>query len=106
MAERSRKRDTLADQGIDPYPYRFDRTALAAELQQRHGGLAPDTRTGETVRVAGRLKAVRGHGELSFATLAGRRGSVQLLIAGRTSATGQGGPRRSTWGTGSGPRGR
>ncbi len=80
VAERRRKRDALADQGIDPYPYRFDRTALAAELRQRHGGLAPDARTGEIVRVAGRLKTIRGHGALSFATLEDVSGSVQLLM--------------------------
>lgn len=80
VAERRKKRDAIADQGIDPYPYRFDRTALAAELRERHGGIAPDTRTGEVVRVAGRLKTIRGHGALSFATLEDVSGSVQLLM--------------------------
>ena len=80
IAERRRKRGSLADRGIDPYPSRFDRTALAGELHERHTGLEPDTRTGEQVRLAGRVTAVRRHGKLSFATLADTSGSVQLLL--------------------------
>jgi lysyl-tRNA synthetase class 2 len=80
VAERRKKREVLAAQGIDPYPMRFDRTVTAAELHQRHGDLAADTRTGETVRMAGRLVSIRGHGRLSFATLEDVTGSVQLLM--------------------------
>ncbi len=80
VAERRSKRDALADQGFDPYPLRFDRTALAAELHERYGDLGPDARTGEVARVAGRLKSIRGHGALSFATLEDVSGSVQLLM--------------------------
>ena len=79
-AERRNKRDVLAAQGIDPYPVRFDRTALAADLHARYDQLDPDTRTGTTVRLAGRLTSIRGHGKLSFATLADVTGSVQLLM--------------------------
>ena len=74
----------LAGQGIDPYPARFDRTATAAELHARHDGLAADVRTGETVRMAGRLTSIRGHGKLSFATLPDVTGSVQLLMQAST----------------------
>jgi lysyl-tRNA synthetase class 2 len=80
IAERRRKRETLAEQGFDPYPSRFDRTALADDLQERHAGLEKDTRTGEQVRLAGRVTAVRRHGKLSFATLADASGSIQLLL--------------------------
>jgi lysyl-tRNA synthetase class 2 len=79
-AERRRKRQALIDQGIDPYPVRFDRTATAAELRGRHGELVADVRTGEIVRMAGRLTSIRGHGRLSFATLEDVTGKVQLLM--------------------------
>jgi lysyl-tRNA synthetase class 2 len=79
-ADRRRKRQVLVDQGIDPYPVRFDRTALAADLHGRHRDLAPDVRTGETVRLAGRLTSLRGHGKLSFATLQDVSGPIQLLM--------------------------
>ena len=79
-SERRKKREVLAEQGIDPYPFRFDRTAVAAELHERHDGLDPDTRTGELVRLAGRITSLRGHGKLSFATVQDVSGSIQLLM--------------------------
>ncbi|MGO8870756.1 MAG: lysine--tRNA ligase [Acidimicrobiales bacterium] len=79
-AERRRKREVLADQGIDPYPFRFDRTATAVELHEKYEDLAPDVRTDQVVRMAGRLTSIRGHGRLSFATLHDVTGSVQLLM--------------------------
>ena len=83
-ADRRKKREVLAAEGIDPYPLRFDRTATAAELHQRHDGLEPDTHTGDVVRMAGRLTSIRGHGKLSFATLQDVTGSVQLLMQAST----------------------
>jgi lysyl-tRNA synthetase class 2 len=79
-AERRKKRDSLAEQGIDPYPLRFDRTVMAGDLHERYRDLEADVRTGETVRMAGRLTSVRGHGKLSFATLQDVSGAVQLLM--------------------------
>jgi lysyl-tRNA synthetase class 2 len=79
-AERRSKRDFLRDQGIDPYPSRFDRTHTTAELRQRFGDLPADARTGEVVRVAGRIASVRGHGRLVFITLQDVSGAIQLLV--------------------------
>jgi len=79
-AERRSKRDYLRNQGIDPYPSRFDRTHTTAELRERHGELPADARTGEVVRVAGRIASVRGHGKLVFITMQDVSGAIQLLV--------------------------
>jgi lysyl-tRNA synthetase, class II len=79
-AERRAKRDALQARGVNPYPARFDRSATLAELESAHSELAPDTRTGETARVAGRVVSVRGHGKLRFVTLEDESGSVQLMF--------------------------
>ncbi|MGB7053401.1 MAG: lysine--tRNA ligase [Acidimicrobiales bacterium] len=79
-AERRKKRDELAAEGVDVYPFRYDRTATAAELQERYGDLEPDATTGTSVRMAGRVMAMRGHGKLSFATLTDVTGSIQLIM--------------------------
>jgi lysyl-tRNA synthetase class 2 len=79
-AERRKKRDVLEAQGIDPYPYRFERTATPAVLHERYAELEPDVRTGEVVRIAGRLTSIRGHGRLTFATLQDVTGAIQLLM--------------------------
>ena len=84
IGERRKKREELAARGIDPYPSRFDRTALADDLHERHAGLEPDHRTGDQVKLAGRVTAVRRHGKLSFATLTDTSGSIQLLLQAST----------------------
>jgi lysyl-tRNA synthetase, class II len=80
FATRRKKRDELADEGIDVYPVRYDRTATAAELKERYGDLDPDAKTGTAVRLAGRIMAMRGHGKLSFATLVDVTGPIQLIM--------------------------
>jgi lysyl-tRNA synthetase, class II len=79
-AERRKKRDELAADGVDVYPVRYDRSDTAAELQERYGDLEPDAKTGASARMAGRVMAMRGHGKLSFATLTDVTGSIQLIM--------------------------
>jgi lysyl-tRNA synthetase, class II len=79
IAERRAKRDALRDSGIDPYPTRFDRTTTPGDLHGAHQGLAPDTRTGTDVRVAGKIVSIRGHGKLVFVTIRDMTGDIQLM---------------------------
>ena len=60
-------------------PYRFEPTAEAGALQERYEGLPPETRTGATVVVAGRLMLRRVHGGIAFGTLADSSGRIQLF---------------------------
>ena len=60
-------------------PYRFERTASATELHERHPELAPGTETGERVAVAGRLVLRRVQGKLAFGTLQDGTGRIQLF---------------------------
>ena len=39
----------MLEAGIEPYPVSYPRTASIAEVRGKHGALAPDTATGETV---------------------------------------------------------
>jgi lysyl-tRNA synthetase class 2 len=75
------KLDRLRTAGIDPYPLGFDRTATAAQVRSRFGSLAPDTHTGETVAVAGRVVLAREHGKLIFVRLRDESGDLQLMLA-------------------------
>ncbi len=65
--------------GSDAVPYRFDRTAEAAELQERHSELEVGASSGEHVAVAGRVMLVRPQGRLAFATLRDSSGQIQLF---------------------------
>jgi lysyl-tRNA synthetase class 2 len=66
-------------------PYRFERSASAAELHERHRGLGPGLGTGEKASVAGRLLLRRVQGKVAFGTLADSSGRIQLFArAGQT----------------------
>jgi lysyl-tRNA synthetase class 2 len=83
-AERERrleKVDALRHSGVEPYPYRFDRSVTLHGLRRRHGELPPGTETDERVRVAGRLLLIRRQGRLTFATLRDRDDQVQLFVS-------------------------
>ena len=61
-AARLAKLEGLRELGIDPYPYAFARTDEASEIDRRYAGLAAGAETGEQVRVAGRIRAIRNGG--------------------------------------------
>ena len=61
------------------YPYRFERTALASAVRERHSELEAGTGSGQTVRVAGRIRTTREHGKIAFADLEDPTGRVQLF---------------------------
>ena len=76
-AVRIGKLESLKAQGIDPYPYGFDRTHEAAELERLYSGLAAGAETDERVCVAGRIRAVRNNG--MFIDLHDASGKVQIF---------------------------
>jgi lysyl-tRNA synthetase class 2 len=76
-AIRISKLEGLKAQGIDPYPYGFDRTHEAAELDRLYSGLTAGAETGARVCVAGRIRAVRNNG--MFIDLHDATGKVQIF---------------------------
>jgi len=79
-ATRLAKVEAMRAAGDEPYPYRFERTALAADLHERFDDLAAGTDTRETVTVAGRLMNVRHIGGVSFGVLQDVSGQIQLFV--------------------------
>jgi lysyl-tRNA synthetase, class II len=61
------------------YPYRYDRTATAADLARRFHALEPGSESDVEVSVAGRIRTIRPHGKLAFADLEDATGRVQLF---------------------------
>jgi len=62
------------------YPYRFERTHLAAELHAAYEGLEPGADTGDVATVAGRIRNIRAMGKLSFVVLSDVSGRIQLFV--------------------------
>ncbi len=93
------KRQRLLDEGVDPYPVGFPRTATIGEVRERYPDLEPDTRTGDRVGVTGRVMLSRSGGKLSFATIRDGSGDIQVMIS--LDRVGAGGARRLEAGRGS-----
>ncbi|MFV2000364.1 MAG: lysine--tRNA ligase [Acidimicrobiia bacterium] len=66
------------------FPYAFERSHTARELQLAHGDLEPGSETGEIVTVAGRLMNTRVMGKLAFGVLSDLSGTIQLFVDKRT----------------------
>ncbi|MEO3795318.1 bifunctional lysylphosphatidylglycerol synthetase/lysine--tRNA ligase LysX [Nonomuraea sp. B10E15] len=81
MRIRREKLDRLRSEGVDPYPVLFPRTATNAEVREKYQGLEPDTATGDTVSVAGRVMLNRVGGKLCFATLRDGGADLQVMIS-------------------------
>ncbi len=77
MEERLNKLKKLRELGVQPYPYRFDRTHDFSEIKKDFESLASAQRK---IRTAGRILAIRGHGKTIFATLNDERERIQIYL--------------------------
>ncbi len=79
MRVRREKLGKLREQGLDPYPNKYQANAFAARLLSKYDSIE----TGEHVedrkfRLAGRIMSKRGHGKASFGHLMDRTGRIQF----------------------------
>ncbi|MGE5592987.1 MAG: lysine--tRNA ligase [Betaproteobacteria bacterium] len=70
---RRQKMEALRARGIDPFGHRFERTHHARDIVEGFERLE-----GSTVKVAGRLMAMRSHGKATFADLLDLSGRIQI----------------------------
>jgi lysyl-tRNA synthetase, class II len=76
-AVRLAKLEALREMGVDPYPVAFARSDEAASIDARYAELAAGAETGDTVRVAGRIRAMRNSG--MFIDLHDASGKIQIF---------------------------
>lgn len=74
---RIQKLADLADKGVNPYPYVFDKNADAADLQETYKDLAAGEETDDVYSVAGRVMAIRNTG--MFIDLMDASGKIQIF---------------------------
>jgi lysyl-tRNA synthetase, class II len=68
-------------EGREPYPWSFPDRVDSSVARSACAALAPgQEETGRSLRVAGRLKALRQHGRTAFADLEDLAGSLQLIL--------------------------
>jgi lysyl-tRNA synthetase class 2 len=75
--ERLRKLAQLKEEGINPYPYKYERTHLASDLKKIYEELPNDTETEDVVRVCGRVLNERN--TWMFVDLYDQSGKIQLF---------------------------
>ncbi|MCI4345200.1 MAG: lysine--tRNA ligase [Thermoplasmata archaeon] len=81
-AERLAKIERIRVRGGEPYPWTFAGRVSTAEARAQCTGLAPGTEAAGSVRVAGRIRSIREHGQSSFLDLEDAAGSIQLFLRG------------------------
>lgn len=74
---RIQKLTELADKGINPYPYAYDKNASAKMLQEKYKDLAAGEETNDEYFVAGRIMAMRNTG--MFIDLMDDSGKIQIF---------------------------
>jgi lysyl-tRNA synthetase class 2 len=79
---RREKREQLRRAGLEPYPTRFDYDLEPAQVHGLHGEKSAEDLEAEnlTLRVPGRVKAMRSHGKVSFIDLWDGRAKLQLFL--------------------------
>jgi len=82
IANRRAKLDALREMGEDPYPRRFRVERSVSEVRSLYEGLSAEEleKDPPMARLGGRLRAVRGHGKVSFADLSDGAGQIQLYL--------------------------
>ncbi|HUF49250.1 MAG TPA: lysine--tRNA ligase [Longimicrobiales bacterium] len=85
IEDRLAKLDELKRRGVEPYAYQYAVTHHSAAVrtafeEQETAGRLADGGRGDTVRLGGRLLAMRSHGKTVFADLGDRDGRIQVYF--------------------------
>jgi len=81
---RRQKIEELRERGIEPYPYRFEKTHRSSDVKSRF-----DELKGMTVRLAGRLISKRVFGKLIFAHIQDEDDRIQLIFQKNVTKIGE-----------------
>lgn len=76
IATRKEKLSSLRDLGINPYPYQYDVTHYARDINQNYAKYAERV----DVRLAGRIMALRRMGKASFAHIQDSTDRIQIYV--------------------------
>lgn len=80
VLERLKKLKQIRNQGINPYPYSYDKKDSAKELQEKFKKLKNEEISKYTTRIAGRLMSSRDLGKIVFGTLMDNTGKIQIVL--------------------------
>jgi lysyl-tRNA synthetase, class II len=78
---RLKKLEELVESGIQPYTTGFRPDLRSSELKSKYGGISEEDNVSDTVRIAGRIMAVRVLGKASFMRIQDVAGDFQIYLA-------------------------
>jgi lysyl-tRNA synthetase class 2 len=73
---RIEKMEKLREMGVNPYPYRFERTHLLREVREK----AAELEGADGIAISGRIIARRGHGKTIFADMTDGTATLQVYF--------------------------
>ena len=78
--QRLKKLEELKKQGVEVYPYRFDKKHRAKQILEKYKKLKKEEKTKDKVAIAGRIVLLREIGKASFAHVQDETGKIQFYI--------------------------
>lgn len=79
LSERLRKIKELRENGINPYPQKYEVKDYASVLQEKHKKLEKEAKKG-SAKIAGRLMNFRDLGKIGFGVLNDPTGKIQIVV--------------------------
>lgn len=83
--ERVKKIENLRKEGINPYPYSYDKKHSFADIHKEYGKLKNEEKSKDKVSSAGRIIVKRDMGKIAFATMLDDSGKIQILLQEKES---------------------
>ncbi|HRZ85668.1 MAG TPA: lysine--tRNA ligase [Candidatus Paceibacterota bacterium] len=80
IKNRIKKIDELKKEGINPYPYKFEKKNWSDEIKKKFSKIKNDERTKEKVIISGRVMTIRDLGKLIFITVQDNQGKIQVIL--------------------------
>jgi lysyl-tRNA synthetase, class II len=80
IKERIRKLEEIRESGVNPYPYQFDKTHDAKQINDKYDLIEKEAIGEEAVSVAGRIMQCRKMGKASFFHIQDETGKIQVYI--------------------------
>ena len=80
IEERMKKLHAIRNDGIDPYPQKFEVKDYSQDLQDTHKSLKNGSKSKKKVTIAGRLMSIRDFGKIAFAVIQDKKGTIQIAL--------------------------
>jgi lysyl-tRNA synthetase class 2 len=80
IGERIKKVEELRANGVNPYPYSFNKTHSTTKITQNYDKLKNEETHKDTVSTAGRIVAKRSFGKIMFGTIQDDKGKIQVVL--------------------------